>query len=199
METGIIETIAEHIGEILVSRGGGKVPSIGHIFYMKQESMAVHEVLHRGVHCIIWRRDIYNGIISIKKRFTKNKWKFTQTGKARSRHPELYSLKYTVVSKRDIPDIEPAISFLFTRSTKSIVEDKYKLKYVLQLLKHTINLKRVMGEENLSQLFKWVDVTYGVRPIPKSHTGSGMSFGYEMAHCKSAKKKFNKKIPLRPK
>ena len=38
-------------------------------------------------------------------------------------------------------------------------------------------IRRVMGSENLSQLFPWVDAEYGLHPDLKGHTGGGVSFG----------------------
>ena len=77
--------------------------------------------------------------------------------------------------------------------TKSTAEGKSKLKRVLKFLKHKINDKRVMGTNNLSQLYTWVNVAYGVYPNLKSHTGGGMSFGYRLVHYKSSKQKLNTK------
>ena len=51
----------------------------------------------------------------------------------------------------------------------------------------------MVGEEKLSQLCTWVEAAYGVQLDLKSHTGGGISFGYELVHCKSRKKKLNKK------
>ena len=82
------------------------------------------------------------------------------------------------VEKGGSPDIEPSMSFLCTRVTKSTMEDKAKLKRVLKLLKQTINDKMVMGADKLSQIFTWVNAPYGVQPYLKSHTGGGISFGY---------------------
>ena len=62
-------------------------------------------------------------------------------------------IKRIWVAKGGRPDIEPSILFLCTRVTKIKMEGKAKLKLVLQLLKHTINDKIVMGEDSLSQLF----------------------------------------------
>ena len=72
------------------------------------------------------------------------------------------------------PYIGPAISFIYTRVTKSTVEDKLKLKRVLQLLKHTINNKRVMGADNIIQLYTCIYATYVLHPDIKSHTGGSM-------------------------
>ena len=95
--------------------------------------------------------------------------------------------------------MEPEISFLCTRFTKIAVEGKAKLNHVLQLLKNTINDKRVVGADNLSQIFTWVDAAYGVHPYLKSHTGGGMSFGYGILHCRSSKQKYNTKIYIKTK
>ena len=54
------------------------------------------------------------------------------------------------VSKMGITVIEPEISFLCTMFVKSTVEDKVKMKCVLQFLKQTINDNRLMGTDNPS-------------------------------------------------
>ena len=97
------------------------------------------------------------------------------------------------VAKRGRHDIKPAISFLCTRVTKSTKEDKAKLRRLLQYLKHTIDYKRIMGADSLSQFFTWFDAAYGVYPNLKIHTGSCMYFGYGMVHCKFIKKKLKTK------
>ena len=68
------------------------------------------------------------------------------------------------------------------------------MRQVLQYLKQTINYKRIIGSDSLSQLFTWVDASYGVNFDLKSHTGDVMSFVYGMAYYKSSKKKINTKI-----
>ena len=73
------------------------------------------------------------------------------------------------------------------------VEEKLKLKRVLQLLKQKINDKRVMWSENLSQLCTWVDAVYDIHPNLKIHTSGGMSFVYRLLHYKYSKQKLNTK------
>ena len=97
------------------------------------------------------------------------------------------------VEKWGRPDIEPSMSFLCTRVTKSTKEDTAKLRQVLQYLKHTIYDKMIMGADRLSHLCTWVDAAYGVNPALKSHTGGCVSFGCGMVHCKSSKKNINTK------
>ena len=82
------------------------------------------------------------------------------------------------VGKWGRPNIEPSISFLCTRVTKSTKEDTAKLRQVFQYLKHTIDDKIIMGAERLIQLCTWVDAAYGVHPDLKSHTGGCVSSGY---------------------
>ena len=101
------------------------------------------------------------------------------------------------LSKRGRPDVEPDISFLCTRVTKSTNEDKAKLRRVLQYLKQTIDDKTIVGADSLSQLFPWFHDAYGVHPDLKIHTGGCMSFGYGTVHCKSSKQTPKKKSPLR--
>ena len=60
--------------------------------------------------------------------------------------------KLLLVEKRGRTDIEPAISFLYTRVAEIIKEDKAKLRQLLQYLKHTINNKTILGADSLSQL-----------------------------------------------
>ena len=103
------------------------------------------------------------------------------------------------LSKGGRPDIEPVISFLCTRVTKSTKEEKYKFRRVFQYLKQTIDDKRIMGADSLSQLRTWGNYSYEVQPDLKSHTINGMSFVYVMLHCNSRKQKLNTKYPLRPK
>ena len=72
------------------------------------------------------------------------------------------------------------------------MEDKEKLKSVLKFMKQTINNNRIMGADNLSQLYIWVDSAYRVHPNMKSQSGGGTLFGYRLVYCKSSFKKNTK-------
>ena len=63
----------------------------------------------------------------------------------------IYS-KLLWVKKRGRHDIDPTISFLCNRVTKSTKEDKEKLRRVFKHLKHTIKDKRIMESDSLSQI-----------------------------------------------
>ena len=82
---------------------------------------------------------------------------------------------------------------MYNRATNNTVEEKAKLKRVLEFLKHTINYKRVLVTDNLIKLCTWVDAAYGVHPNLKSHIRDGMSLGYRILHCKFTKQKLNTK------
>ena len=106
---------------------------------------------------------------------------------------------HSVVSKmlwiahRARPDIDPAISFLCTRVKSPTREDWYKLKRVMQWVNQTIDDIRVIGANDLSELFTWVDAAYAVHENMRSHTGGAMSFGWGLLHYLSAKQKLNTK------
>ena len=78
------------------------------------------------------------------------------------------------------------ISFPCNRVTNSILEGKAELK-------HKINNKKVMGTDNLIQLFTCFDSWYEVHPDPKSHTGGFISFGYEIVHYDPSKQELDTK------
>ena len=101
--------------------------------------------------------------------------------------------KLLYIEKRARPDIETAISYLTTRVDKSDEDDWKKLKRVIQYLKQTIDDVRIIGCENLQNLYTWVDAAYGVWSNMRSQTGGCMSMGVGMVHCKSSKQKLNTK------
>ena len=97
------------------------------------------------------------------------------------------------VAKWGRPEIESTILLLRTRVTKITVKDKEKMNCVLQLLKQTIDNKRIMWEDKLIQLFTWFDAAYVTHPNIKIHTGGGMPFSYGHVHCKFIKQQLNTK------
>ena len=101
--------------------------------------------------------------------------------------------KLLYIEKRGRPDIETAVSFLTTRVDKSDKDDWKKLRRVLQYLNQTIGDVRVIGCENMDNLYTWIDAAYGVWTNMRSQTGGCMSLGLGMIHCKSSKQKLNTK------
>jgi hypothetical protein len=86
-----------------------------------------------------------------------------------------------------------ATCFFCSRVSKSTVEDKDKLKRLLEYLKGTLDLKNVLGADGLTDMRSWVDASYAVHPDMKSHTGGVTYFGTGGLLCKSTKQKLNAK------
>ena len=101
--------------------------------------------------------------------------------------------KLLFVSKRARLDIEPTISFLYTRVIKSTHEDWLKLRRLLCYLKGTLDMPRVIGADSLSIVQSWADASYAIHMDMKGHTGGATSFGHGVTHSKSSKQKMNSK------
>jgi hypothetical protein len=101
--------------------------------------------------------------------------------------------KLLYVSKRARLDIELAIAFLCTRVSCSTNEDWEKLRRLLQYLKATINMPRLIGTDNMQIMQTWVDASYAVHRDMRGHTGGVISLGHGVIHSKSSKQKLNTK------
>ena len=66
--------------------------------------------------------------------------------------------------------MEPTVSYLCTMVGKSTTRDWGKLKQCLQLMKCTIEEKKIIGAQSLQDLYAWIDAAYGVHPNMRSHT-----------------------------
>ncbi len=86
------------------------------------------------------------------------------------------------LSKRARPDIEPTVAFLCTRVSKSTEEDWKKLGRVLRYLNDILDMKRVIGGNDMSSIHTWVDTAYAVHENKRSQTGGCLSFGRGMVH-----------------
>jgi hypothetical protein len=111
--------------------------------------------------------------------------------KAENFHSVVALLLY--ISKRCRFDIQIAVAFLCTRVSAPDEDDWKKLLRVLQYLRGTIDLKLVLGADNMKQMKSWVDVSYAVHEDCKSHTGGLVSFGWGILLSKSQKQKLNTK------
>ena len=96
--------------------------------------------------------------------------------------------KLLFIMKRARPDLETAVSFLMTRVSKSDEDDWKKLKRCLGFIKGTMEDKRIIGADNISDLFVWVDASHAIHEYLKGHTGGVMSMGTGILHGKSSKK-----------
>ena len=88
---------------------------------------------------------------------------------------------------RSWPDLETAVSFLFTRVQCPTEEDWGKLRRVLNYLKETKNDKRVMGSGGLLKLETWVDASHAVHEEMRGHTLGCMSCVVGIIHGKASK------------
>ena len=53
--------------------------------------------------------------------------------------------------------------------------------------------KRCFGVTKLDKIFKWLDASYAVNHDLKRQTGSVVSMGLGVTHCRSSKQKLNTK------
>ena len=90
-------------------------------------------------------------------------------------------------------DVKLGVAFLCTRVSKSTEQDWAKLRRVLQYVKGTIDMPRILGADDMTRLLTWVDASYAVHPDMRSHTGGCMSFGTGVLMPKSMKQKLNTK------
>ena len=101
--------------------------------------------------------------------------------------------KMLFVTNRGRPDIQVAIAFLTTRTTKADEDDWKKLARMLQYLKNTIDLVLTLSASHTTIIKWWVDAAYAVHKNMRSHTGGCMTLGRGMIKSKSTKQKLNTK------
>uniref|UniRef100_A0A7S2RES4 Reverse transcriptase Ty1/copia-type domain-containing protein n=1 Tax=Eucampia antarctica TaxID=49252 RepID=A0A7S2RES4_9STRA len=101
--------------------------------------------------------------------------------------------KLLYMSKRARVDMSTAIEFLRTRLSKITIEDWDKLLGLLQYIKGTINLKRVLVNNGLHCMSTYVDASYTTHMDMKGHTGGLISLGKGTIHTKSSNQKINTK------
>lgn len=93
--------------------------------------------------------------------------------------------KLLFIAKRARPDIEPTIAFLCTRVIKSTTEDWEKLKRLLEYIKETIDMPRIIGATGGMDILRtWVDASYATHSDMKGHTGGAMSMGVGLIYSK---------------
>ena len=98
------------------------------------------------------------------------------------------------ISRRCRLDIHTAVGFLTTRVSYPTEDDWAKLRRVLQYLRGTIDLVLTLGgDDMITKMKSWVDVSYGVHDDCKSHTGGAISFGWGVLLTKCQKQKLNTK------
>ena len=101
--------------------------------------------------------------------------------------------KLLYLMKRVRPDIEPAVSFLMRRVSKSNIQDWKKLKQCLGFLKRTVEDERHIRARSITKILTWVDASFAVHDNMRSHTGGCMSMGLGVLHARSSMQKLNVK------
>ena len=101
--------------------------------------------------------------------------------------------KLLFIAKRARPDVDPTIQFLYTRVSKSTIEEWGKFKRCLQFLNSTIDEVRIISVESLIDVYTLIDAAYAVYPDMKSQTGGCMSYSVGILHDKVVKQKLNTK------
>ena len=101
--------------------------------------------------------------------------------------------KLLFVCKRGRPDIQVAIAFLSTRTSKSDEYDWRKLRRLMRYLHSTLDLVLTLKVEDMTVIKWWVDASYVVHETMRSHTGATMTLGSGSLYSKSAKQKLNTK------
>ena len=95
--------------------------------------------------------------------------------------------KLLFVSKRSKSDILVNVSYLTDK------DDWKKLKRLLQYLRSTVKLKMTLSADSMSSKKWWVDTSYGVHNVIRSHTGGCMMIERGALFSKSSKQKLKLK------
>jgi len=97
--------------------------------------------------------------------------------------------KILYLAKRVRSDLLPTVSFLTTRVLCATEDDQAKLTRALRYLNGTKCMGLALRFDPKMMLVSYVDVSYGVHPDGKSHTGGLLSLGGGTFAAKSTKQK----------
>jgi hypothetical protein len=99
--------------------------------------------------------------------------------------------KALFLCKRARPDLQTAVAFLCTRVKEPDVDDKKKLRRMMQYLRATRGLVLTLEADNLQVVKWWVDASFAVHPDMRSHTGGVMTLGKGAVYGTSTRQKLN--------
>lgn len=99
--------------------------------------------------------------------------------------------KLLSVTKRARLDIEPIVSFLCTRVSKSTQQDWLKLGRLLDYFSNTMDMPRIIGSDRLYVIYSWANTSYAVHDDMKGHTSGVTSYELGATHTKCSKQKIN--------
>jgi hypothetical protein len=191
--TMILNEIKKHFGELVISRGN-KHDLLGMHVEMNRSNKTVEIEMKDQLQEAIdmFGEDVDKTVVTpaLKNLFDVNE-NATQLDDDKSDKFHSVVAKLLFIMKRARPDLETAVSFLMTRVSKSDEDDWRKLKRCLGFIKGTMNDKRVIGADNINELFVWVDASHAIHGDMRGHTGGVMSLGTGILHGKSSKQKLN--------
>jgi hypothetical protein len=113
------------------------------------------------------------------------------TQRAETLHSIVAKLIY--VGTRTRTDILLALAFLCGRVSAPTEQDEKKLRRLLEYLNGTKDMPLILGADNLTTFYTWVDASFATHTDMRSHTGGAISFGRGAIICKSTKQKINTK------
>jgi len=97
------------------------------------------------------------------------------------------------ISKRARLDLQVSIGFLCTRVQRPTVDDWKKLRRVLQYIRGTIDMERIVSMKLLGEFDIFIDASHGAHWDKKGQTGGCVSVGSGVIHARSNKQNINTK------
>ena len=192
--TEVLDTVKEHFGELVISRGDehdllGMAIKINRAD--KSVTIDMRDQLKEAFE--MFGEELDNTVASPARKslFKTYDGECEELDEARSEIFHSVTAKLLFIMKRGRPDVETVVSYLMTRVSKSNEKDWEKLKRCLGFLKGTFNDLRTIGADSLRDLHVWVDASHAVHENMCGHTGGTMSMGVGTIHNKSSKQKLN--------
>jgi len=97
------------------------------------------------------------------------------------------------ISKRSRLDLQVSIGYLCTRVQHPTVEDWKKLRRVLQYIRGTIDMERIVSMKLIGEIDIFIDASHGAHWDKKGQTGGCVSVGSGVIHARSNKQNINTK------
>ena len=104
--------------------------------------------------------------------------------------------KLLYLSRRSRQDIQTAVAFLCTRVQSPDTDDYKKLARVMKYICSTKDITLTLTIEANDGPKWWVDSSYAVHPVMRSHSGIFMTLGKGTAYAASSKQKLNTKSSM---
>ncbi len=102
-----------------------------------------------------------------------------------------FVMKGMFLCKRARQDIQPAVTFLASRTGESTEQDWTKLLRMLSFLKCTMEDVMVLSADDTQRLYWYVDAAFAVHHDMRSHSGAILSLGGGTVMSGSTKQKIN--------